>query len=313
MNIISTPIICCGFTPCIQRILEYNHLEKGMVNRARKLTVGIGGKGANTARMVLQLGGTPLLVGFSGGANGRLLERMLDEEGVPHRHVEVEGETRICQTLIEAGNPETTELVEEMPPISALEWEQMLELLGSLELKNAIVPISGKLPAGAPPEAYAQLVSMAAKQGGHAIIDAPGEPLLVALEHEPFMVKVNDIELFQTVGGEDLVDAALRLVGSGARSVLVTRGARSAFYVDELQTLELFPPTIQAINPVGSGDAVTAGIAIGLSMGKTLQEYLIDGMACGAANALNLASGVLDPATVDRLCADVRIQGSAVR
>lgn len=308
MNASHAPIICCGFTPCIQRVLEYAHLDKGAVNRARKVTLGIGGKGANTARMVRQLGAESLLVGFAGGANGRLLEQMLEREGVAYRHVEVSGETRICQTLIEADNPETTELVEEMPAISDVEWQAMLGLVESLDLENAIVPVSGRLPEGAPVDAYAQIAATVSRGGGHVIVDAPGEPLLQVLEHEPVMVKVNDVELLQTVSAENLFDACLSLIGRGARSVLVTRGARTAFYVDESQTLELFPPRIQAINPVGSGDAVTAGIAVALREGSERVDMLIEGMACGAANALNLMCGMVRQEDVERLREEVRIE-----
>ena len=141
MNVITKPIICCGFTPCVQRIIEFANVEKGVVNRAAKVTIGIGGKGANTARMIKQLGGKPTLIGFVGGANGMLLEHMLDEEDVGYRHVVVEGETRICQTLVETGNPETTELVEEMPPLSFDNWSHMLKLFQSLELSGTIVPV----------------------------------------------------------------------------------------------------------------------------------------------------------------------------
>jgi len=308
MEAIAKPIICCGFTPCIQRILEFARVEKGSVNRALKVTMGIGGKGANTARMVNQLGGRAELIGFSGGANGRLLEQMLGEEGVRYRHVTVTGNTRICQTLVERGNPETTELVEEMPPISSEDWEQMVDLFRSLDLEKTIVPISGKLPAGAPVDAYAQIAALVSEQDGQVVIDAPDEPLLRTLEHEPFMVKINEVELLQATSSEDLIDAGLQLIGRGARSVLVTRGGRSSYYIDDLQTLEIFPPLIDAINPIGSGDAVTAGIAVGLAKGKTVPEILIEGMACGAANALNLRSGDLKLDDVERLCREVRIE-----
>ena len=307
MNVSFEPIICCGFTPCVQRIIEFQGLDKGMVNRASRVTIGIGGKGANTARMVEQLGGHPELVGFAGGANGRLLEEMLNSEGIAFRHVAVESETRICQTLVEAGNPETTELVEEMPPISVDEWSRMVALFESLNLSEAIVPISGKLPAGAPVDAYAQLVQMVAEQGGRVILDVPGEPLLLALPHKPFMVKINDVELLQTLGG-DLMAACRDLMQRGAVSVLITRGNRSAFYVDEIQSLEIFPPKIEAVNPVGSGDAVTAGLAFELSRGKEMSEAVITGMACGAANALNLVSGLLNLDDVERLRQLVRIE-----
>jgi tagatose 6-phosphate kinase len=303
----SKPIICCGFTPCVQRILEFSKVEKGVVNRAIKVTVGIGGKGANTARMVKQLGAQPVLVGFVGGANGKLLEDMLDAEDVGYRHVVGDGETRFCQTLVEKGNPETTELVEEMPPLAADNWNQMMELFHSLELADAVVPISGKLPAGAPVDAYAQVCALVHEQGGRVILDAPGEPLLFALEHEPAIVKINDVELLATVGGDDLIGACRDLILRGPGAVLITRGSKSAFFVDHEQTLEIFPPKINAVNPVGSGDAVTAGMAVALSNGEDVPEALTAGMACGAANALNLMSGYLKPEDVEHLKPRVQV------
>jgi len=303
MNGSSKPIICCGFTPCIQRILEFKAVAKASVNRALRVSIGLGGKGANTARMVGQLGGTSELIGFAGGANGRLLEALLVQEGVAFRHVQTQGETRICQTLVEAGNPETTELVEEMPPITSAEWQEMVELFQSLDLSGRVVTLSGKLPAGAPVNAYAQVIEMA--KGSRVILDAPGEPLLRALRHNPFMVKINDVELFQTVGGNDLSEACCQLIKRGAQSVLITRGSRSSFFMDKIQSFEILPPHIDAVNPVGSGDAVTAGLAVELSRGRRISEAIRIGMACGASNALNLVSGQLNLADVERLCRNV--------
>jgi 1-phosphofructokinase family hexose kinase len=257
--------------------------------------------------MVKQLGAESVLIGFAGGENGVLLEQMLDAESVGYRHVGVEGETRICQTLVEEGNPETTELVEEMPPLSPDNWQQMVTLCESLDLVGTIVTVSGKLPAGAPVNAYAQICGLVHDHGGRVIIDAPGEPLLLALEHKPFIVKINDSELLQTMGGNDLMSACRDLMQRGAESVLITRGSRSAFYMDGNQTLEIIPPEIDAVNPVGSGDAVTAGMAVELSRGKDIFEAIVAGMACGAANALNLISGLLSPDDVERLRREVQI------
>ncbi|MDH3982106.1 MAG: hexose kinase [Kiritimatiellaceae bacterium] len=307
MKTLSKPIVCCGFTPCIQRIIEFKKMEKEAVNRATKVTIGVGGKGANTARMVKQQGGYPVLIEFSGGTNGKLLEQMLDSEGVGYRHVEVKGETRICQTLVEDGKSETTELVEEMPPISSNDWKRMIALFQSLELCGSVVPVSGKLPAGAPEEAYAQICAMVHDCGGRVILDAPGEPLLLSLKYKPAVVKINDVELLETMGGTDLLEACREIMKLGAQSVLITRGSRSAFFVDEFQCLEIFPPKIKAINPVGSGDAVTAGLAVALNEGKEMTDALIDGIACGAANALNLLSGYLKPEDVKRLRPEVRV------
>ena len=297
----TNPIICCGFTPCVQRILEFGKLERGTVNRAAEVTIGIGGKGANTARLIRQLGGASVLLEFAGGANGCLLEQMLDSEGIEFHHVHTEGETRICQTLLEAGNPDPTELVEEMPPVSPDEWRQMAGLIGSLPLEGSMITISGKLPAGAPDGGYAEICAMVRGRGGRVILDAQGEPLMAALEHAPAIVKINGSELREATGQEDLMAGTAGLMDRGALSVLITRGSRSAFYVDAECRLEVVPPTIDAVNPIGSGDAVTAGLAVALNEGRHISEALVLGMACGAANALNLLSGFLKPEDVPGL------------
>ena len=294
-------IICCGFTPCIQRTLRFSSFKKEQVNRAKDVSVGIGGKGANVARMITQLGGDALLLGFAGGENGRLLEGMLTQEEVPFLHIPVSGETRICQTLVEEGSAETTELVEEMPPVLECEWVDLLSTFSSMDLSDSIVAISGKLPAGLPVDAYAKLATRVHQAGGRVLLDAPGEPLELALKTNPFLVKINQEELFQTTRESDWILASEKLIKSGAQSVLITRGSQSVLWTDGTQTQIFTPPSIQAVNPVGSGDAVTAGIAMELQRGKSLREAILTGLACGAANALNLSAGVVFADDVSRL------------
>ncbi len=308
MSTLSKPIICCGFTPCVQRIIEFEKVEKGAVNRARKVTIGIGGKGANVARMVTQLGGSAELIEFAGGPNGRLLESLLEHEGVGFRHVQVEGETRICQTLLEEGNPDATELVEEMPPVSGEDWKSMLELFDSLELDGSIIAVSGKLPAGAPADGYASICGLAHGRNAKVIIDTQGEPLALALKHSPFLVKINESELREATGCAEIFEGCEKLMTLGAASVFITRGSRSSFYVDRSRRLEISSVKIAAVNPIGSGDAVTTGIAAALNNGRPIEEALKNGMACGAANALNLLSGCLKPHDVERLKKEVEIK-----
>ena len=59
---------------------------------------------------------------------------------------------------------------------------------------------------------------------------------------------------------------------------------------------------------MGSGDAVTAGIASALNEGASMESALINGMACGAANALNVVSGYLLPEDVIRFRDGVTIR-----
>ena len=182
-----TKSICFGFAPALQKISRYADMKVGEVNRAWESRWGLGGKGTNTARMIRQLGGNSFLVGFCGGANGSRYLHLLDKEGIDHDHVTVEGETRICHTLIE--EQAVTELVEEMPAILPKELAKMEQLIKSLDL-SGMVALSGKVPAGIPDDFYEQIAAVVRRQGGRVILDTQGEPLLRALNQRPF-VKIN--------------------------------------------------------------------------------------------------------------------------
>jgi fructose-1-phosphate kinase PfkB-like protein len=61
-------------------------------------------------------------------------------------------------------------------------------------------------------------------------------------------------------------------------------------------------PRVTAKNPVGSGDAMMAGIAVGLWRGESMVEAIRLGIACGAANAMTVEPGFVRLTDVKRLC-----------
>ena len=299
-----TKSICFGFAPALQKISRYADMKVGEVNRAWESRWGLGGKGTNTARMIRQLGGNSFLVGFCGGANGSRYLHLLDKEGIDHDHVTVEGETRICHTLIE--EQAVTELIEEMPAILPKELAKMEQLIKSLDL-SGMVALSGKVPAGIPDDFYEQIAAVVRRQGGRVILDTQGEPLLRALNQRPF-VKINREELCQTMQASTLLGAAESLLTKGASGLLVTDGAQPAHLFNDRKQWQIQPPKVDAINPVGSGDAVTAGMIVALDQGASIREAVRLGMACGVANALQLMCGILDIVDVNRLQEDVLIE-----
>ena len=52
-------------------------------------------------------------------------------------------------------------------------------------------------------------------------------------------------------------------------------------------------PQINAVNPIGSGDSVSAGTAYVLAEGHSLPEAFVFGLACGTSNAMNLEPGMV--------------------
>jgi fructose-1-phosphate kinase PfkB-like protein len=85
------------------------------------------------------------------------------------------------------------------------------------------------------------------------------------------------------------------VISDGARSIYVSEesGARASTFS---------PPRVQTKNPVGSGDAMMAGIAVGLVRGQSVLEAVRFGAACGAANAMTAVPGFIQTADVRRLC-----------
>jgi 1-phosphofructokinase family hexose kinase len=284
--------ISFGFAPALQKSSVFEAVELGEVNRARSTHWGIGGKGANVARMIVQLGGRVRLIGFSGGANGERYERLLLEERVKHEHVRVAGETRICHTLLQSDGALTTELVEEMQAVTAADEAAMWDLIMAADLRG-VHALSGKLPAGLSDDFYARICRVIRDQGGVAIVDTQGEPLRLAWQQGPF-VKLNREELTRTIGVKDVVEAGAVVLEAGACGLLVTDGANASMFFSGKECFRIEPVRVETVNPVGSGDAVTAGMVVALQRGEVLEEAVRLGMACGASNAAQAACGVID-------------------
>ena len=62
------------------------------------------------------------------------------------------------------------------------------------------------------------------------------------------------------------------------------------------------------MNPIGSGDAFTAGLVWRLLRGEDLGEACRWAGAAGAANALTLMAGEVHLKDVERLAAEVRVE-----
>jgi 1-phosphofructokinase/tagatose 6-phosphate kinase len=71
-----------------------------------------------------------------------------------------------------------------------------------------------------------------------------------------------------------------------------------------------------AIEPratVGSGDAFLAGFVAAHYLGRPPADCLAHGVACGAESTQHLGAGLVDPARVERLLADVEVRPAELR
>jgi tagatose 6-phosphate kinase len=98
----------------------------------------------------------------------------------------------------------------------------------------------------------------------------------------------------------------MRAVAPPAGGLIVTTGKTGALAVIGGRAWRVTPPAVEAVSPIGSGDAFAAGLAAGWERGP--DEALRLACACGAANALTADSGHANAADVGRLSPGVGIR-----
>ena len=288
--VMTRPILCLAITPAVQRTQFFKALRPGEVNRARRTLITASGKGVNVALAVQHLGGTARLVGFCGGDSGRFVAAAMKDGGLDARWVETAAPTRHCHTLIDEQSGQVTELVEEATPPGPAHWQAFQQELERALPGCAWLAISGALPPGAPAGALSAIAYLATSLSVSICVDSQGEPLLRTLAARPALIKLNTEELATTCGLANtnlasLSQGARQLQEQGAGAVLVTDGPHAAYLFHAGQTWLLQPPPVPVINPIGSGDSVTAGLLVALQSGQPLAQAAAFGLACGSANA----------------------------
>lgn len=303
--------VTLGTTPTVQRTMTFDQLRPGAVLRAKSVRDFASGKAINAARVLHTLGHPVTCLGVVGGDRGRMLRGDLDAIGLAHDFVEVPQKTRLCVTVIDERNRQATELIEEPAELDPDATEGVLATLDRHLAGTTAVVLSGSLAAGVPSDFYGQCVTRCGLRT--TIVDGRGLALLQCLPSRPTVVKLNVEELGLTFGRTLESRSALRLAMAevcdlGARWCVITRGASGAAITNGEDYWDLITPRIDAVSPVGSGDAFAAGLALRLSEGDGVPEACAYGAACGAANALRPDAGTLEPVDVDRLLEQVTVR-----
>lgn len=291
----------------------FRKLALDAVNRAVTTLDGVAGKSINVAKVLRALGDHPVATGFLGGERGEQLRMALDARGIEHDFVTVAAPTRQCVTVIDESAGTHTELVEESRPVESSDFEQLMAVVRRRVHACRAVVMSGSIPPGGPVDLYLPCARLAHESNALSVVDAQGAALMEALKSKPGLVKPNRLELAATVGRElpdDLaaMSAMRELCERGAQRVVVTAGKEPALAFDGRSYWRIVTPRIKVVNPIGSGDAFTAGLVSRLIRGDDLGEACRWGSAAGAANALTAMAGEVNRPDVERLARETRVE-----
>jgi len=248
-----------------------------------------GGRGINASRVIHSFGGKTLAIAAVGGENGALFEKLTDGIGFPLEMFRIHGEMRTNLTITDKQGL-TVKLNEQGPRISRRELEGVASVVEKNLSKAKWFMICGSLPPGVPSTFYRDIVELATKKKVPTLLDTDGDALLHGMEAVPTIVSPNQQEAERLlnralVTRTHLIDAVQRLHGMGAQSVVLSLGSRGAIAHSGHEIVEAIPPRVDAISPIGAGDALAAAFTWAMAHGRPFIDAVRWGVAAGTASA----------------------------
>lgn len=294
-------ILVVTLNPALDITHELARVDWAGVNRPELVRTRPGGKGMNVARTLHALGADALLLGLAGGRTGAAVSSAATAAGLRAEFTEIGGETRRTFAVVDRERGHTALFNEPGPRVTAVEYGSFLAGYQAALPGSAAVVLTGSLPPGPPVNCYAELASLAAAAGVPVVLDTEGQPMLAGLAAAPAIVKPNLAELSGAVGrplpaGSEpgltaVAAAAGELRAAGAQAVVVSLGEDGLLAVTGGRAWWARPRAVTGGNPTGAGDAVVAGLALGLAEGRGWPDRLRQAAALGAATAAAPVAG----------------------
>ncbi|MBO3663321.1 PfkB family carbohydrate kinase [Microbacterium stercoris] len=283
--------------------------DRGMEgdDSAPEIHIHAGGQGVWQARMLRRLGVSVTLCCVLTGELGRVVRRLLEDEGFRVAAVEREGHG--AGYVHDRRDGERTAIAESPgEPLGRHELDELYGVMLRAGIDAGLAILSGPDGDGVlPSDTYRRLAADLRTNDVRVVVDLAGARLLAALEGGADVVKVSDEELradglLTDAGDLGAVRAAVEeLRRRGARDVIVTRAGQPFLVCNGPRAFEITPPPLEVADHRGAGDSLTAGTCAGLAAGQSLREAVVTGAAAGALNVTRHGLGTGDMSTIERL------------
>jgi len=247
------------------------------------------GRGINVSRVIRELGGQSIALGFMGGYNGIEMEGRLTGEAVICDFTRTNGETR-TNIIIHQGKKKVETLLSaaaaEVTPFDVNVFYNKIRQIP----RRSYVVVSGNMPPGLDDGFYAQMITALNDRDAKVFLDTDGEALRKGIRAGPYLAKPNIHEFGRLVEANlkdhyDVIAAAapyLELVDF----LVVSMGRRGALGICDRERFLVTPPRVDVKSSTGAGDALMAGLVFALSEGASFKEAMTLGVACGTASTL---------------------------
>lgn len=311
-------ILTVTIAPCIDKSIFIDKLRVGKIIRTKSSKEIAGGKGINVSRLVNNLGRNTLALVVVAGLYGKKICELINkQDGFKLVPIWVQGESRTIITVLDTGKHIQTAYVE---PTSQLNKEGRKKILNAYLKylqKSKIIVLSGSIPDGTHSDIFYEMILLAKKKDKKVILDSRGTALKLGVKAKPFMVKPNIEEAGDIMCGKlnnmrDYWQCIEYCLDIGIEVVVLTRGRENVLVGYKNERLEIIPARVKEINPVGSGDALVAGIAVSILDGKSIEYAVKYGVSAGSANASIWDACHCKKKDIDKLFSRVKIKQSNI-
>jgi 1-phosphofructokinase family hexose kinase len=282
-------IITLTVNPAIDRTVTVERLvfeDRSYITSSRE---SAGGRGINAACVIHSFGGKAMAIVPAGGGSGKCFKEFLNNCGFELVVVPVHHDVR-HNLIITDKQGLTLKLNEFGGTLDKAELASLEKVIrGKLDQASWFM-ICGSLPPGVPVSFYARLITLARKRGVKTLLDADGDALEAGIQAKPTVVTPNQQEAERLLNTALLtrthfLQAAARIQKMGAEGVILSLGSQGAVGAFDHQVLEAIPPRVDAIAPIGAGDAMAAAFTWAMERNNNYSDALRWGIAAGTASA----------------------------
>jgi 1-phosphofructokinase family hexose kinase len=281
--------------PMLDRVVRVEELVYDDINHITEDRKRPAGKGIDISRIIKEMGGETISLGFTGGYTGLELMDLLAAEGIKADFTRIKGETRSSLTIFQEKKKIQTLLYTAQPVPDQSEIDSFCAKIDAIPGGSSVI-ISGLVPPGMKDDFFADMIRCLKKRDIKVFFDSDREALRLGVEAGPYMIKPNIFELNRLAGSkadspEEIKDIVKPFQDS-VECIIVSLGARGAVGFSKEGNYYAKPPRVNRRNSSGAGDSLLGGFAFVLTCSGSFEESLKIGVACGTATAMGVTGTI---------------------
>ena len=292
--------------PAIDKTIILDNVDLGQVHRIKKVIETVGGKGINVSKVLNFFNADSVAFGVFGRDNLEFFLHYLNNNGIKHSYIEVDGTTRTNVKMIETKHQRTTDLNEPGIELTKYDVDKITTQIVDISKTSDYVVLSGSLPVGVNDKYYAEVISEI-KQNTKVVLDAYGATLKFGVEAGADIIKPNKQELEQafdvclnSIG--ECIDFCLKLIRNNRLdTVLLTLGQSGALHITKKDIFKSKPINVNVENTVGAGDSFLGGYLAGKARALSDKEAFKIAITCGTLAVMQKGTDIFKASEFDNM------------